>query len=73
MTTTVLGQLWPMTTTAYIPFTMITTDPNPVALGNIEHITITVSMNGPNGIRIPDATIHATIIPPPPITLSSVV
>jgi hypothetical protein len=25
-------------------------------------------MNGPNGTRIPGATIHAMVIPPPPIT-----
>ena len=64
-TTTILGPLGPMTTTAYIPFTLITTVPNPVVLGSIEHITITVSMNGLNGTRIPGATIHGMVIPPP--------
>ncbi len=61
-----IGPLGPLTTTAYIPFTLITTDPNPVALGSLEHITITVSMNGLNGTRIPGATIHGMVIPPPP-------
>lgn len=44
-----------------------TTDPNHV-LGSLEHKTITVSMNGPNGTRIPGAIIHGMVIPPPPIT-----
>lgn len=64
-TTTILGPLGPMTTTAYIPFTLITTVPNPVVLGSIEHITITVSMNGPDGTRIPGATIHGMVISSP--------
>ena len=61
-TAAMLCPIEPMTTTAYIPFTLITTDSNPVALGNIEHITITVSMNGLNGTRIPGATTHAMVI-----------
>lgn len=64
----ILGPLVPMTTTAYIPFTLLTTIPNPVALGSIEHITITVSMNGINGTRIPSATIQGMVIPTITIT-----
>lgn len=52
-----IGPVGPMTTIAYIPFTLIITDPNPVALGSLKHITITVSMNGRNGTRIPGTTI----------------
>lgn len=70
-TMTMIGPLGPMTTTAYIPFTLITTIPNPVAIGSIEHIRITVSMNGLNGTRIPGATIHGTVIPPPSVPPST--
>jgi hypothetical protein len=34
---TVNGPVGPMTTTAYVPFTLITTDPNPVVLGSETH------------------------------------
>jgi hypothetical protein len=69
-TTTFLGPIGPTTTTAYLPFTLITTNPNPVVRGNIENVTITVSMNGPNGTRIPGAIIHGAIVSPTNVELN---
>ena len=65
---TVNGPVGPMTTTAYIPLTLITTDPNPVVLGSLEQITITASVNGPKWNKIPGTTIYGMVIPPSPIT-----